>query len=49
LPEKRKVVNPVDIFGSEPVKQSTVKVLKRNKKKEVREMFKNYEKLKLVK
>lgn len=27
-PEKRKLVNPLDIFGSEPVKQSAIKVVK---------------------
>lgn len=48
LPEKRKIVNPIDVFGSEPVKQSAIKVLKRDKKKEVRLMFNNYEVLKLI-
>lgn len=34
-PEKRKLVNPIDIFGSEPVKQSAIKVVKRIKKIQV--------------
>ncbi|XP_026809909.1 replication factor C subunit 1 [Rhopalosiphum maidis] len=32
LPEKRKLINPADIFGSEPVKQSTINVVKQKKK-----------------
>jgi len=33
--EKRKFINPVDVFGSEPVKQSAPKVLDPNKKQQV--------------
>lgn len=36
LPDKRKHVNPVDVFGSEPVKQSPIQVIKPVKKKQVR-------------
>jgi len=35
LPEKRKLCNPVDIFGSEPVKQSPIQIHKPNKKNQV--------------
>ncbi|KAL5240649.1 hypothetical protein ACI65C_008059 [Semiaphis heraclei] len=32
LHENRKLINPADVFGSEPVKQSTVNVIKKKKK-----------------
>ncbi|XP_060843413.1 replication factor C subunit 1 [Rhopalosiphum padi] len=35
LPEKRKLINPADVFGSEPVKQSTINVVKQKKKNQV--------------
>lgn len=35
LSEKRKLINPVDVFGSEPVKQSAINVIKPKKKKQV--------------
>lgn len=35
LSEKRKLINPADVFGSEPVKQSSVNVIKSKKKKQV--------------
>lgn len=35
LHEKRKLINPVDVFGSEPVKQSTINVIKPKKKPQV--------------
>lgn len=35
LNEKRKLINPVDVFGSEPVKQSTINVIKPKKKPQV--------------
>lgn len=35
-PEKRKCINPQDVFGSEPVKQSAIKVHKPIKKTQVR-------------
>lgn len=37
LPDKRKLVNPVDVFGSEPVKQKVVEVIKPKKSKTVRQ------------
>lgn len=39
LPQKRKLVNPIDIFGSEPVKQSPIQIIKPDKKKQVRIMM----------
>lgn len=39
LPEKRKLINPADVFGSEPVKQSTINVVKQKKKNQVRILF----------
>ncbi|XP_060864496.1 replication factor C subunit 1 isoform X2 [Metopolophium dirhodum] len=35
LAEKRKLINPADVFGSEPVKQSTINVIKQKKKTQV--------------
>lgn len=35
LPEKRKLINPADVFGSEPVKQTTINVIKQKKKTQV--------------
>jgi len=35
LAEKRKLINPADVFGSEPVKQSTINVIKQKKKIQV--------------
>jgi len=35
LSEKRKLINPADVFGSEPVKQSAINVIKPKKKKQV--------------
>lgn len=35
LAEKRKLINPVDVFGSEPVKQSAINVIKPKKKNQV--------------
>lgn len=35
LNEKRKLINPIDVFGLEPVKQSAIKVIKPSKKNKV--------------
>lgn len=39
VPEKRKLVNPIDVFGSEPVKQSAIKIHKPHKKETVRTQY----------
>lgn len=36
LPEKRKLINPADVFGSEPVKQTTINAMKQKKNHQVR-------------
>lgn len=39
VPEKRKIVDPIDVFGSEPAKQSAIKIQKPHKKKTVRTRY----------